>query len=193
MSLEKPISTIRKALHGIAEENAFGNLKGTPEKKDFDDAINVLRSLKNSDPEKFELVVKVGAEGKELKDKIGEERYKLFMSIWEDLCINDFTNLNIACDLIEKTPMLVTDKHKAIHKLNENFYTKKLEEMKENTKLKAAFQGNEEIFNQALKVTASTAIKMFESEQKDKKLGFVKEKSQQSLYAKVLKYLRGLK
>src|SRR5467141_1911924 len=85
MSIEKPISTIRKAVQGSAEKVAAKEFLDEPEQRHYDKIFNVYRFLRQFEPEKIERIIKIAAKEKELKDEMGIELYKVFNQVWEQL------------------------------------------------------------------------------------------------------------
>lgn len=192
MSLEKRISTIRKALHSSAEEKALGEFKDSPEKKHYDETINFFRYLKDFEPEKFELVVKIGAEGKELKDEMGLEKYKIFMDSWDNICSRDDAKLKVAGYQIEKSDMPLKVKQEENIKLTERFYDQKSEEIRRDQNIINTFEGKEDLLNRAILFTVSTALKMLKFNQDEPKFKILDKKEHESLQTKIIKYLRRL-
>jgi len=73
MSIEKPISQIKRAILAGAEELARKESLNKPEDCHFNAVIKILREAKNYSQELFEQAIKTLVEEKELKNKIGIE------------------------------------------------------------------------------------------------------------------------
>lgn len=192
MSIEKPISTIRKAIKGAAEEDALLELKESPEKKHLDDAFNFFRYIKVFEPTKFELLVKIAAEAKDIKDAIGLEKYKLFMDVWTEVCAHGENELKLDTYQILKSEMPLREKQKQNLLLNRQFYKQRALEIRNDSRILNAFKESEELMNKSIEFTTSTALKMLEFYQGETLNKVEDEESQQSLRAKIIKYLRGI-
>ena len=85
MTIEKPISTIRKAIQGSAEKKAEYELLDKPEQRHYDESFLFLRYMKIFEREKYEKIIKIGAKTKELKDEMGINSFKIYANLGQDL------------------------------------------------------------------------------------------------------------
>lgn len=71
MSIEKPISTIKKAIIGRAEKKAYEGSLNKPEQKHYEESLNFFKKMKEKRPEKIEELILNSAKGNDLRDEMG--------------------------------------------------------------------------------------------------------------------------
>ena len=82
MSIENPISTIRKAVKGSAERLADSEGERKPKSEHYDKIFEKFRNLKKTNPEILEELIIASAKDKELKDELGMDLDSTFQMIW---------------------------------------------------------------------------------------------------------------
>lgn len=154
MSIEKPISTIRKAVQGAAEEMASKESIQTPQAKHYDKAFLIFKTLRNMNPEVLEKLIIASAEGKELKDKLGNKLLMEFETISSEI----FTEHKKK--IIDEVKKIRMEKPSAEHfekisALVKNSFTQLGNEIKHDSRLLHLFSGKEELFNEAVNYVCS--------------------------------------
>lgn len=82
MTIENPISTIKKAVRGSAEHLAMNRNAKKVKPEHYKEVFNFFRELKESNPEKLEKLIILLAEDKELKDELGPDLDSIFQIVW---------------------------------------------------------------------------------------------------------------
>jgi hypothetical protein len=193
MTIEKPISTIRKAIKGSAEESALDDFRDTPEQKDFRQAFNFFRYLKIFEPEKYEWIVKTGARGKELKDAVGNELYKMVTQEWEKIINQDSNKLTESIEQIKATSKNYSEVgvYETIH-LYELFLKEKATQIKSNSKIIGAFSEKEELLNQTIDFATNSMLELFSLSEKGQNLKLLKGKEAKNLFEKAFQFIRSI-
>jgi hypothetical protein len=193
MPLEKPIATIRKAVQGSAEKSALEDSRDTPEQKDFKQALNFYRYIKIFEPEKYEWIIQTAAKGKELKDAVGDELYKMVTSEWEEIIDRGSDKLNEDLEYIRTTSKNYSEVgvYEAIH-LYEMFLKEKAIEIKNNPKIMAAFSGKEDLLNQGIDFAANSMLELFSQSEKSKNIKLLKGKEAKTLFEKAFQFIRSI-
>ena len=158
MNIEKPISTIRRAIEGVAEEKAYKSSEKI-EQKHFDESIKFYKKMRDTRPDEVEKLILLSVEGKELRDKIGMELYIIFDPIWKNVT-KGFLNKLIkrACEI--KGERELTDKEfiKEIDTYAETLLRYDSKILKEDPRIISAFLGKEELLNKIIDYAVSTTI-----------------------------------
>lgn len=165
MSLENPISTIKKAIRGKAEEMASKEYLDKPEQRHLDKVLGIYKSLRNNPKENFEKQVKYDVERKILKDQMGIEAHKTFNKIWEDLLYGPNGlkyKLHIAMNQIfgdrkRTVPEVMTN----IADFYERFFKIEGEFLKMNPSIAAAFLGKEDILNKKIELEVNEFMNIY--------------------------------
>lgn len=166
MTIEKPISTIRKALKGRAEQKAAENSLDKPEQKHYDESLNFYKRMRDKRPEEIETLILNSAEGKELKDEMGEELYQVFDQIWKEKTKGFLYNL------IQKTGEFLENYFdnnnnkdlprsefvKKMDEFAETLLNEKAKEIRDDPKIISAFSGKEDVLNKVIDYLISMTI-----------------------------------
>lgn len=171
MSLERPFSTIRKAVEESAEEKASKEFLDRPEPRHFEAAFNFYRTLRESDPEFFEAVVSLTAQRKEVRDTLGVELYSTFDRAWTSL-INDHTNgyaakVKAAFEQVQETKNLnqeELEEERII--LTKRFLTEAANIIESDPQLLISFRGKEELLNKAVVFESSYFVNLLDASMK---------------------------
>ncbi len=160
MSLEKPISTIRKAIEGTAQKSASAEFLDKPEKRHYNDAFDFYKYMRGFEPEKVEQVIMVAAKSKELSDEMGAELLKVFNKVWEDVTLGSEEKLNKAIERLKETILSHIELNQEIIKLEERFLKLKTNELKNDPRIVSAFAGKEELLNKGVQLAISSTLEM---------------------------------
>ena|ERR1035437_398953 len=139
MSIEKPISTIRKAIKSISE-NIPDNYKR---------ALNAFKDLKKVNPEFLNKIITTESQGQDIKDKMEPELYNIYSKVFGEIFTNHEAELNKAT--IDGSEEMLT---KVIQTI--------LNEVKKDNRLIHAFAGKKELFNKIASFSTSEMFLMFE-------------------------------
>lgn len=88
MSIEKPISTIRKAVEGAAQDDASKEFLDKPEARHYEAVFERFKFIRDSSPRMLENVIKLAAGAKDLHEKIDPEAYKVFQKVSNELNVD---------------------------------------------------------------------------------------------------------
>lgn len=149
MTIEKPVSTIKKAIKGTTEQMASKESLKKPEQRHYDSVINLYKQIRNTSPEMLEKIVIAAAKGKELKDEIGQESEMVFNQVWGELADVYQEELYKS---IEKSP---DEFKKEINKIGEM--------SKEDTRIISAFSGKEDALNKCIDYATQTIVDLFKN------------------------------
>ena len=165
MSLEKPISTIRKAVHGLAEENAKEEGFEKPEQKHFDSVFDTFKMWRMLNPKSLELSIKVGAKYEDLKKEMGTELFDIFNQSWIKANKKGNEQLEEEVRKINKIIKILPKKYKEkLHQINEQYLKEKSDIVRSDTTVLNAFKGKEELLNNAIEITTSSMRELMESD-----------------------------
>jgi hypothetical protein len=168
MNIEKPISTIRKAVKSSAEEQALNENIDKPEKRHYDETFKFLKIMKTINPEMFEKDIILLAKGKELKDESGIESYKVFRQVWKELTdineVNEQVNMWNKFRENQSLPELPQSEQKRGYIiLAEDFLKSKGEELKKDPRITNKFSGKEDILNRCVDHAISATLNFIEN------------------------------
>lgn len=177
MSIEKPISTIRRAIQESAEENASKEFLNEPEQRHYKQAIDFYKLLRKSSPEFLEIVIPLTAKRKELKDEMGLELYKVFEDAWENLLRGPTgyeSKMKEGMAQITETKKLSSDEYNQ-EKINltQRILNEESASLRHDSIISSAFSGNEEILNKAIEFEISYLCDLLESYSKYQKLKII--------------------
>lgn len=149
MPIEKPISTIRKAVQGAAEEMASKESIQTPQAKHYDKVFLVFKTLRNINPKALEKLIIASAEGKELKDKLGNNLMVEFETISSEIFGKHKKNI---ADEIKKIKVESpsAENFEKIRSLVNNSFTELGNEIKHDPRLLHLFAGKEDLLDEAV-------------------------------------------
>jgi len=151
MGIEKPISTIRKAVQNLAEENASGDSLKVPESKHFKDAFEFYKAMRLNDPEGLKLSIEVRAREQDIKNKMGEKLYNVFDKVWIEVNQDSTQEINEALDQIKKDKKMSSeDIEQAIDEFELSFIKGKARIVKNDPRIVSAFLGKEEVLRNGL-------------------------------------------
>jgi hypothetical protein len=155
MSIENPISTIRKAVKELAERKASAEFLNEPEQRHYKDALTSYKMWRMMDPGSLQIGIKINALEHDYKRKMGPELFKAFDSAWIDATKNAEAELENAEMQIKETKDLTDDELTLeLEKIEDRFLTKKSEEVKNDERLVNLFLENKELLNEAIDSTA---------------------------------------
>lgn len=147
MNIEKPISTIRKAIIGSAEEAASKESLSRPEQRHYDYVFGLYKQIRDANPELLKKIIIAAAKGKELKDEIGQESEKVFNQVWGELAVTYH-------DELVKSMKSSSDKFKReIFKIGEI--------SKNDPRIISAFSGKEDALNKCIDYANKTILDLF--------------------------------
>lgn len=147
MKIEKPISTIRKAIKGSAEQMASREFLEEPEERHYKDTFDFFRALKMLQPEMYEKMIVVGAKGQELSERIGKDSHKILTGVLREIAAKDKEDLKQAVESMRNTRNLSSEElEREIFKLKERYFNNVVtKEILNDPRLKSAFAGKEEL------------------------------------------------
>lgn len=157
MSIEKSI--IRKAINGSAEEMAHKDSLEKPEQRHYDYVLNLYKRIRNERPEEIEKVILHSAEGKELKDKIGMDLYKVFDQIWKEKTKGFINEMFKRAGEVKSEKELTHEEFvKEMDAFAEKYLKEKGVQLRTDPQIVSAFSGKEEILNNVIDYGISTSI-----------------------------------
>lgn len=157
MGIEKPISTIRKAVQRMAEEEAEKESLNKPEQRHYDDVFTTYKVLRMLDPERLELNLKVTAKQQELKNGIGTELFKVFDKVWIEATKEGKKEIAEAVDQLERTLNISPKEfNRKLKEIDEQYLKEKAILVKSDPRIISDFKGKEELLDRAIKTTISS-------------------------------------
>lgn len=151
MAMEKPISTIKKAIQNLAEENASKDSLKVPESKHFENAFNTYKAMRIVDPEGLELSIEVRSREQEIKREMGEELYNVFQQVWTEVNKDNKEEIDNAIKQIKssknKSP---EDIEQAIDEFELKYIREKANIVKNDLRIILAFSEKKEILSKGL-------------------------------------------
>ncbi|MBP6025454.1 hypothetical protein [Ferruginibacter sp.] len=149
MSLENPISTIRKAVQGAAEELASKELLQKAESNHYDKVFLIFKTLRNINPKTLEKVIIASAKGKELKDKLSKELFAEFESVAFEISADYKKKITAQVEKIENDSSC-QNKYEQVTAVTKNIFTDMAYEIKNDPRLLTAFAGKEDLLDEAV-------------------------------------------
>lgn len=194
MSLEKPFSTIRKAIQGSAENRASKELLDKPEERHYKDAFHFFKSLRAFSPEKVELFITLTAKNKELRNAMGAELYKIFSRVMEDLSNRNEKQFNEAVEQIKTTKKLShQEMSEDVKKLKERFIKEIVNEFKNDSRIVSAFAGKEKLLNKGIEFAKFSSMSILDAYQKSPARPQLEEITWKEAMETIARYRRGKK
>ncbi|HLG35303.1 MAG TPA: hypothetical protein VI757_10515 [Bacteroidia bacterium] len=168
MTIEKPFSTIRKAIEGSAEKQAENEFLEKPEHRHYKAAFDFYKTVRALAPEKVELLIKAAAKAKVLKDGMGGELYKTSNQVLDDLMEGSEKQFNDAVDQIKESGKLSEKElHDEILKLNTRFIKIKMDEFKKDPRIVTTYAGKEELMNKFIDMVTSSTLNILNAYEKN--------------------------
>jgi|GEM_PF-2967670 len=159
MSIEKPISTIKKAIQGRAEEKAYEDSLDRPEQKHYDESLNFYKQMRDKRPEEIEKLILHSADSKELRDKMGMELYKIFDQTWKEKTKGFFLKMiERASEVKENEELSRREFVKEMDSFAEKLLKETSEELRSDPRIISAFLGKEDILNKIIDYGITTTI-----------------------------------
>lgn len=147
MTREIPhLSNLRKAVENTAEKIALREKSFKPEKNEYAEALNFYRFLKVVKPGLYQEAVSISSRNKELKNKLNKKQYDTLFQVWKELSSGGEKEINKKLTEIYQDTKLSSFE---IMDISEDFLNKKLDELKNDSRIKNAFSGHEELINSA--------------------------------------------
>ena len=163
MNIENPISTIRKAVEGSAEEMAKTEFLQKPESRHYKAIFENYRIVKDYSPEMFEKMVFLSAKGKELKDNLGPELSKIFKNVSDEINETYQNKIIAATEQLENSSNLNQEElKKEIFNLTNRAIKEIVESIEVNPLIVSAFLGKEELLKKALYYLETTYFELFQ-------------------------------
>ena len=168
MALEKPFSTIRKAIEGGAEKQAEKEFLENPEHRHYKAAFAYYKTVRALAPEKVELLIEAAAKAKDLKDEMGNELYKISNQVLNDLMDGSEKQFNEAVDQIKDSKLLTSEEfHNEILKLNIRFLNVKINEFKKDAQIISVYEGKGELLNKFIELINSSTLNILSAYEKN--------------------------
>lgn len=149
MAIEKPISTIRKAVHGAAEELAAKEFLQKPEPKHYDKVFLIFKTLRNINSKTLEKVIVASVKGKALKDKLGEKLMTDFERVAFEISAYYKRKINAEIEKIEKDSSC-KNKSERITISAKNIFEEMAYKIKKDPRLLSSFAGKEDMLDEAV-------------------------------------------
>lgn len=157
MSIEKPISTIRKAVHRLAEERAQKEGIDKPEQRHYDDVFLTYKAWRLLDPKYLEVAIKVTSKSQDLKNEMGTELFNIFDDAWINATKDGKNEMDKAIKQLDRTLNISQEEYKnELELIPERFLKEKTDQVKNDPKVTQAFFGKENLLEKALTTTASS-------------------------------------
>lgn len=164
MSIEKPISTIRKAIKGAAETEAEQEGLEYPKDRHFKEAFSFYRFLKMSDPKMYEDSLLSAAKGMDLKKEMGETLYKLFTQVLEKITSKNGLEIERELKQMKKSNQFSQEELKKwILELNKKLIKLNDMELRKDLRLISAFSRKEELLKRTIDFISSSILNSIES------------------------------
>jgi hypothetical protein len=161
MSNENPISKVRKAIKGTAEVEAEQEGFSKPQEKHFKESLKFYRNLKESDHDLYKSLVETTAKGVDLHNEMGDDLYKLFNNVMEEITSVNLANAEKEVEDLKKNFSSIELSRK-IYELNKRLLMKNDEDLKKDQRLIAAFSGKEDLLQRTIIHITSTMLKYLE-------------------------------
>jgi hypothetical protein len=167
MKIEKPISTIRKAIKISAEQTAQEEFLKKPEKRHYEEAFSFYKYMKLFEPENYEKMIVIGAKGSELKDKMSPKLYKEFTNILEEVTSKNGIRIEKAINVLKDSGLLSSEQLKQeTLELNKELIAMNYNDLINDPRLKSAFKGKEGFLKKVIDFTSNSMTYLIESNSK---------------------------
>ena len=152
MMKENPISTIRKAIKGAAEQTSSAENIEIPEERHYKETFEFFRNLKILEPEMYEKLIEIGAKGKELSDELGYDLHKRLVGILKQISIKNKYLLDQEIDKIKHTKNLSPEQlEKELNRVkDEHINNIVINEVLNDSCLKSAFAEKEQLLKKVI-------------------------------------------
>lgn len=156
---EKPISTIRKAIKGTAEIEAEKEGLSKTEEKHLKESFSFYRFLKMTDPKMYKDTIMSVAQAMDLKTEMGDDLYKLFTQVLEEITLKDKIAIETEVKQLEESKTLSPKElERGILELNKKLIMMSDYGLKQDPRLISAFQGKEGLLNKTIEFVTSTML-----------------------------------
>jgi hypothetical protein len=157
--MEKPISTIRKAVKEIAENHAKKDFFDKPEAKHYDSALLSLKLSRFMDnPNEYTNTILANAETYDMKKEMGEDLHDIF-----DKVLIEKTNEGM--DKV-KEKFKQQDVQENINLLS-RYLKVKADEVKKDPRIVSVFTGKEELLQKGLDSFISRSVSLFSAQNEE--------------------------
>jgi DNA-binding ferritin-like protein (Dps family) len=156
MTIENPISTTRKAVKGIAESIAEREFFKKPEPQHFQAAFDSLRRFQELGQEALEKFVLAAAEGKEIKDALGEERHSLFSQLMKEKTALHSADLTSSIEKIMSESESLEEANIKIPEMLLRASTQIVDEIRHDSRIISAFAGEDALLERVSKFSINS-------------------------------------
>jgi len=165
MSIENPISTIRRAIKGTAERLAESEGKRKPKSKHYEEVFENYRKIQKTNPEMLEKLIIASAKDKELKDELGPDLDAAFQIVWVKVYTRFAYRIRHTIqDIIkDENPLSEESKQKLANSINEIINDMSLE-IKKDPLVAHSFLTEKEkvLLNKAIAYTRTSIMKLID-------------------------------
>lgn len=193
MSIEKPFSTIRKAVEGRAEEAATYEGLEAPTSKHYKREFNILRVSKMFNPENYERDLIIGARAKELKDAMGKEKYEIFNKVQIELEEKYDNEKSEAEAQIQINGTNMENGKTEFLTLNQKYLSIKENELKSDPRIQSAFKDNMNLVDDTLMFIRDSVMERLKDYINQPAVKILDPNIITRLYTKFLKLFRNIK
>ena len=161
MTIEKPISTIRKAVHGAAEEMAVKEFLDKPQARHYERVFNVFKKIRDASPEMAEKLITINARAKEVKDELGPELDETFRMVYDEVEEKFKPKMVEAMEQIKKQNLNDKEYKKELVNLTARVFERMGSEVKKDPRITSAFSGKEELLDKTIKFYITNTVEIF--------------------------------
>lgn len=159
MTIENPISTIRKAVKGSAERLAENSNAKKVKPEHYKEVLGLFRRLKDTNPEILEKLIIASAKDKELKDELGSDFDSIFQQVWIEVNSRYSYRIRHAVKQMKEEKELDAEeaKKRFVNSINEITNEMSIE-MRKDPLITHSFMSEKEkgLLNKAITVTTTT-------------------------------------
>ncbi|NVN96480.1 MAG: hypothetical protein HXX18_14485 [Bacteroidetes bacterium] len=165
MKFENPISTVRKAIKGTADVEAEKSNLDKPQNEHYEEVFAYYRFLKMTDPEMYEKAVISTAKGVDLKNEMGNDLYKLFTNVLEEITTKNSTVIENSLESLKQSNQFTKEGlNQKILELNKELIKTNNQELRDDLRLISAFSGKEELLEKTIDYISSGMLESIENE-----------------------------
>ncbi len=162
MSLENPIKQIRKAIKGLAEESASREFLQEPEKRHYDNALALMKSIREIYPDKIENTIKITAEAQEMKEELGPA-FDVFNAVANDVTTKMQTKVSDALLVFTEREDLTDENAESEYRnLTDRIVGDILKQIRYDERIGSAFTGKEDSLNKLENYWKDSLLNMFD-------------------------------
>ena len=162
MSIENPIQTIKKAITASAEKLASNESINKPEPRHFEQIFNMYKQLRESDPVTLEKIIIISVKGKELKDKLGHDLDSVFQQVANETQNRLKEKIISEINIFQNSDELnSSDQNQKLKEIIEHGLNQLKNEILNDSRIKTAFGGHQELLNQCIDFTVSSSKEIF--------------------------------